>query len=80
VHDYALSAEAMVALKAKLVERYPEGADVIEGATEVFSAAPTNISGLLDGLRGAYGSVEAYAAAAGAGPGVVAALRDTLLE
>ena len=68
VHDYALSAEAMEALRAKLVERFPEGKDVIEGATEVFSAAPTNISALLHGLRADYGSIEEYAEAAGAGP------------
>lgn len=80
VHDYALSAQAMVALRKKLVERYPEGKEAIEGATEVFSAAPTNISRLLEDLRADYGSIEAYAAAAGAGPAVVTALRDTLLE
>jgi protein tyrosine/serine phosphatase len=80
IHDYVLSAEAMEALRAKLVERYPEGKDVIEGATEVFSAAPTNISALLHGLRTDYGSIEEYAEAAGAGPAVVAGLRDTLLE
>jgi protein tyrosine/serine phosphatase len=80
VHDYAQSAEAMEALRAKLVERYPEGKDLIEGATEVFSAAPANIEALLADLRADYGSVEEYAEAAGAGPAVVAGLRDTLLE
>jgi protein-tyrosine phosphatase len=80
VHDYALSAEAMGALRTKLVERYPEGKDLIEGATEVFSAAPANISALLHGLRTDYGSIAEYAEAAGAGPAVMAGLRDTLLE
>lgn len=80
VHDYALSAGAMGALRRKLIERYPEGKDVIERADEIFSAAPGNIADLLEGLRAQYGSVEAYAAAAGAGPEVVAGLREALLE
>jgi protein-tyrosine phosphatase len=80
VHDYMLSADAMVALRQRLIERYPQGREVIERAEELFSASPGNISDLLAALREQYGSVEAYAEAAGAGPQVVAALRDTLLE
>lgn len=80
VHDYALSAGAMADLRRRLVERYPEGREVIEAADELFSASPGNISDLLADLRDQYGSVEAYAARAGAGPDVVAGLRDALLE
>lgn len=80
VDDYMLSADAMTALRRRLVERYPEGREVIERADELFSAAPDNIANLLASLREQYGSVEAYAASAGAGPGVVSRLRDALLE
>ena len=80
VDDYMLSADAMTALRRQLIERYPEGRDVIERANELFSATPGNIANLLASLRQQYGTVEAYAAAAGAGPGVVAGLRDALLE
>ncbi len=80
VHDYALSAGAMAALRAKLVERYPEGKEIIDRADGLFSAAPENIRILLDALRARHGSVEGYAAAAGAGPAVVDGLREALLE
>jgi protein-tyrosine phosphatase len=80
VQDYALSAGAMVALRQKLIERYPEGRTIIENANEVFSAAPSNISELLAHLRDRYGSIDDYAASAGVGPDVVNALRDVLLE
>lgn len=80
VDDYMLSAEAMTALRQQLIERYPEGRDVIERANELFSATPGNIANLLASLRQQYGTVEAYAASAGAGPDVVSGLRDALLE
>jgi protein-tyrosine phosphatase len=80
VHDYVLSAGAMAALRRKLIERYPEGREIIERADELFSAAPDNIRTLLDTLRRDHGSIEGYAAAAGAGPAVVDGLRQALLE
>jgi protein-tyrosine phosphatase len=80
VHDYVLSADAMTALRRKMVERYPEGKEIIEGADELFSASPSNISDLLAALRDQYGSIEGYAEAAGAGPAVVSGLREALLE
>jgi|SRR5271165_542904 len=80
VEDYALSAGAMANLRRKLIERHPEGRVVIERADEVFSAAPANISNLLAVLRERYGSITAYAEAAGAGPEVVAGLRAALLS
>ncbi len=80
VEDYVLSAKAMAALRQKLIERYPTGREVIEQADELFSAEPETIADLLSHLRATHGSIEAYAAWAGAGPDVVAALRDVLLE
>lgn len=79
IDDYALSAVAMANLRAKLIERYPEGREMIEQADEMFSAAPDNIVQLLAVLRAEFGSFEAYAEDAGAGPDVVAALRQHLL-
>ena len=63
VADYMLSERAMGALRRKLVERYPEGKEVIEKADELFSADPSNIARLLDALTTQYGSIEGYAAA-----------------
>lgn len=80
VEDYALSGQAMGALRQRLVSRHPALAGLIEQATELFSAAPENIARLLATLRAEHGSVEAYAAEAGAGPEVVAGLRRALLE
>lgn len=80
IEDYALSAGAMEALRAKLIERYPEGREVIERADELFSAHPSNMTELLEHIEARYGTIEAYAAGAGAGPDVVGALREVLLE
>lgn len=80
VDDYTLSEIAMVALRQRLIDRYPEGREVIEGADEMFSAAPANIAALLRTLADDYGSVPDYGRAIGIGPEVVADLRDTLLE
>jgi len=79
--DYALSANAMDAVLARLLERLPDQEEVIRSvAATMLSTTPANIVALLDGLREEHGSVEGYAAAHGAGPEVVAALRDGLLE
>ncbi len=80
VADYALSGEAMTRLRAKLIVKYPEGRDAIENISEVFSAEPAQMEALLDHLRATYGSVEAYVAGLGAGPGLVEGLRGALLE
>jgi protein-tyrosine phosphatase len=80
VADYALSAGAMAGVRDKLIARYPEGRQAIEQANEVFSAAPSNISGLLATLRDRYGSIVAYGESVGAGPEVVAGLRRELLD
>lgn len=80
VADYALSAAAMTSLRASLVKKFPEGREVILAADEMFSAEPSNMERLLTELRERYGSVEAYAATAGAGPEIVEALRRQLIE
>ena len=79
--DYALSAAAMEALVGRIVERMPEQRDAImEVADVMFSASPVAITALLEGLRAEHGTIEAYAAAHGAGAEVVGALRASLLE
>jgi len=80
VGDYALSGEAMLRLRAKLVRKYPESRDTIEGMGEVFSADPAQMEQLLDHVRAQYGSVEAYVSALGAEPDLVEHLRESLLE
>lgn len=79
--DYALSAKAMDALRERLLERHPEDRALLMDVGDVLlSATPANIVAMLAGLRAEHGSVESYAAAHGAGPEVVAALRGGLLE
>jgi protein-tyrosine phosphatase len=79
--DYALSTKAMEGLLQRVLDRVPHQREVIlEVADAMLSAAPANITALLEGLRREYGSVEAYAAAHGAGPQVVKGLRAGLLE
>jgi len=78
--DYGLSAAAMQELKTRLLERNPENRAFLETVGEAaLSATESNITSLLAALRQDHGSIEAYAAANGAGPDVVAALRQTLL-
>ncbi len=80
VADYALSGEAMARLRAKLILKYPDGRDSIENLDQVFSADPQQMEQLLDYLEERYGSIDAYVAGLGAGPGVVEGLRAGLLE
>ncbi len=80
VADYALSGEAMLRLRAKLILKYPEGRETLENIDEVFSADPGQMELLLDHLRDQYGSVEAYLAGLGARAGLIEALRAALLE
>ena len=53
VADYALSGEAMLRLRAKLIVKYPEGRETLENIDEVFSADPAQMEQLLDHVRGA---------------------------
>ncbi len=79
--DYALSARAMNDHLRRLVARLPEREDEIRSVAEtMLSATPANIQALLDGVRAEHGSIEGYVSAHGAGPEVVAALREALLE
>ncbi len=80
VADYALSGEAMLRLRAKLILKYPEGRETIENIDEVFSAEPTQMEQLLDHLRDEYGSAEEYLAQVGARSDLVEALQAALLE
>jgi protein-tyrosine phosphatase len=80
VADYALSGEAMTRLRAKLLVKYPDVRERIDGISEVFSAAPEQMEQLLDHLRAQYGSVAAYVEGLGTTPAVVDALRAVLLE
>jgi protein-tyrosine phosphatase len=80
VADYALSGAAMTRLRAKLVEKYPDGKSVIADSDVLFSADPHNMVTLFAHLRARYGSVAEYAAEVGISRDVVATLRETLLE
>jgi protein-tyrosine phosphatase len=80
VADYALSGEAMLRLRAKLIVKYPEGRDTIENIDEVFSAEPAQMEALLDYVRDRFGSVERYVSGLGVGAEVVESLRTALLE
>jgi protein-tyrosine phosphatase len=80
VADYALSGEAMLRLRAKLVVKYPEGRDSIENLDEVFSADPAQMEQLLDHVKERYGTVDAYVAGLGVESAVLDGLRAALLE
>ena len=80
VADYALSGQAMDALRRQLIDRYPKARATIEAADEMFSADPANIAGLLTGLRDQHGSIEAYIQSIGVTEATVARLRQRLLE
>ena len=80
VEDYALSAQAMAALKVRLAERYPDFADQILTAGEMFSAAPANMERLLRVIRERHGTFEACATALGISDASVDSLRTSLLE
>ncbi len=80
VADYALSGEAMLRLRAKLIRKYPESRDTIENIGGVFSAEPAQMEHLLDHVRGRYGSVEAYVSGLGGPAGLVDGLRASMLE
>jgi protein-tyrosine phosphatase len=80
VADYALSGEAMLRLRAKLVVKYPDSRETIENIDEVFSANPAQMEQLLAHVREQYGSVSAYVEGLEADPELIESLRATLLE
>lgn len=80
VADYALSAAAMDRLREKIIRKYPESEERLNTIDGVFTAEPQKMEVLLDYARQQYGSLESYVAALGAGPELVPALRQALLE
>ncbi len=80
VADYALSGAAMARLRAKLIEKYPEGKGFIADSDVLFSADPSNMVALFAHLRARYGTVQRYAAEVGVPGDVVDRLRQELLE
>ncbi len=80
VEDYAISAQAMEVLRARLFDRHPELRDAFEEIDEVFSAHPAQMERLLEYLRTQFGSVQSYVESLGAAPGLVEGLRAGLLK
>ena len=70
----------MLRLRAKLIQKYPEGRETIENIDEVFSADPAQMEQLLDHIQEQYGSVAAYVEGLGAAPDSSSSLRAGLLE
>ncbi len=80
VEDYALSAEAMVALLERLKQEYAESvAEVERYAPAVISVSPRTMAAFLDALEADHGSFEDLARSLGV-TDAVAQLRATLLE
>ena len=80
VADYALSGAAMARLRAKLIEKYPDGKSVIADSDVLFSADPANMVALFAHLRARHGTVARYADEVGVPGDVVERLRASLLE
>ncbi len=80
IADYALSGAAMNRLRAKLIEKYPDGESVIADSDVLFSADPAHMVALFAHLRNRYGTVAEYAAEVGVPSDVVQRLRQSLLE
>jgi hypothetical protein len=80
IADYALSGAAMARLRAKLIEKYPDGKSVIADSDVLFSADPANMVALFAHLRARYGTVARYADEVGVPGDVVERLRASLLE
>ncbi|HUY20788.1 MAG TPA: tyrosine-protein phosphatase [Acidimicrobiales bacterium] len=80
VEDYALSAEAMVALLARLEAEYADAAEEVgRYAPAVISVAPETMDGFLDSLQDEHGTFDDLAATLGV-TDAVGALRAALLD
>ena len=80
VEDYALSAEAMIALLDRLKQEYAESvAEVERYAPAVISVAPESMAAFLDELGHEHGSFEDLARSLGV-TDAVSCLRESLLE
>jgi len=79
VEDYTLSAAAMGALRARLLERFPEASERILAAEQMFAAEASAIEGLLEYLERNFGSPLNFALASGLDRVTVDALRAHLV-
>lgn len=80
VEDYALSAEAMIALLDRLKQEYAESVAEVERYTPaVISVAPESMAAFLDELGHEHGSFEDLARSLGV-TDAVSCLRESLLE
>ncbi len=80
VEDYALSAEAMIALLERLKQEYAESvAEVERYAPAVISVAPETMAAFLDSLEREHGTFDDLAASLGVTDAVIQ-LRASLLE
>jgi protein-tyrosine phosphatase len=78
--DYGLSSLAMERMEAWVRATRPERLELVVNQPSVFVASPVEAMHLfLDGLRGTYGSVEAYAASVGLDDDALDSLRAHLL-
>lgn len=80
-HDYHLSAAAMSAFSDWVGENYPDAVDAMSKQPAEYLEAPMEAMLLmLDRIDEQHGSMAGFAADLGVDDGVVARLRDTLLE
>lgn len=79
VEDYAMSAVSMHKLKDRLAERYPDFADQIRTADDLFSAAPSNMENLLAVIDERWGSIGGYAEHIGVSASTIERLRSSFL-
>jgi len=80
VADYALSADAMDAVKARLIARFPDAEELInDHAAEILSAEGENMVFLLDTVAKKWGSMEDYVATIGIAHDELEQLRAALL-
>lgn len=80
IEDYALSAQAMEALRDRLCEEYPDSADSIRAADSMFEANPETLVRTLDKVDREHGGASAYLATCGLRPDQLDALSARLLE
>jgi protein-tyrosine phosphatase len=81
VADYALSAEAMVMISRRFIERFPEHEALVDVYQEtVLSAKPSNMKQLLEVVAQRWGSMVDYVVQLGVSDATIAKLRSSLLE
>jgi protein-tyrosine phosphatase len=81
VQDYALSEQAMGAVRERLVQRFPEAEELIrDHADAILSASPENMEFLLNVVRQRWGSMAEYATSIGVSEETILKLRASFLE